>query len=109
MTDTRADFTAALRQLADWFDANPQCPTGGNERFLLPLLTNDAVTELAQQNGLEIVAKEGNLSADIKFGPITLHAYGYADFAQHHAASKERNAREWADQNNLELVPRADA
>lgn len=111
MTDTdRAQFTAGLRQFADFLDAHEQYPTPSDQRILLSLLTNDAVTEFAQQHGLNTAADgEGNLSVDLCFGPIVYHAYGYVDFAAHQAAHNERQARNWADRNGLELVAKADA
>lgn len=102
----RAEYTGSLRRFADWLDANPQCPTPGSQKFLLPLNTNAAVREFADQFGLEVAADaEGNLSTDTVFGPITYHAYGYTDFAAHMAADSERRARTWAAKNGLDLVP----
>lgn len=111
MTNTnRAEFTAGLRQFADWLDANPQYPNPSDQRVLLSLLTNDAVTEFAQQHGLDTAADdEGNLSVNLTFGPIVYHAYGYVDFDAHQAAHNERQARYWADRNGLEIVAKADA
>jgi hypothetical protein len=109
MTDTRAQYTAALRQFADWLDANPQYNAPTSQKLLLPLLTNPAVREFADRHGLEVATDaEGNLSAEIAFGPIAYHVYGYVDFAAHVAAKSERDARRWADQNGLDLVTRTD-
>jgi len=106
MTDTdRAAFTAGLRKFADWLDANPQYPTGGSQRILLALHTNQAVEEFAARHGLDTAADaEGNLSADVAFGPITYHAYGYVDFDAHCAADDEKRARRWAAKNGIDLV-----
>lgn len=110
MTDDRAEFTAGLRELADFLDANTQYPAPSDRRLLLCLLTNPAVEEFAARHGLETKAdEEGNLSADMAFGPISYHAYGYVDFEVHQAATAERNARDWADKQGLELVAKADA
>jgi hypothetical protein len=109
MTDDRAAFTAGLRQFADFLDANEQYPVPGDPRLLLCLLTNPAVEEFATRHGLVIAAdEEGNLSADMAFGSISYHAYGYVDFEVHQAATAERNARDWASKQGLELVARGD-
>jgi hypothetical protein len=109
VTDTaRAEFTNALRQLADWLDANPQYPHPTRERVLLPLHTNAAVREFADRFGLGVSADaEGNLSAEIKFGPVAYHVYGYVDFAAHCAADEERRARRWAEKSGMEFVAKA--
>jgi hypothetical protein len=102
----RADFTTGLRQLADWLDANPQVRQPGSERLLISLSTNPAVEEFAAQHGLQTTADdEGNLSADLTFGPITYHAYGYVDFDAHCARNDERRARSWAAEQGLTLTP----
>ncbi|WP_441251177.1 hypothetical protein [Kitasatospora sp. McL0602] len=111
MTDTdRAEFTTGLRQFADWLDANTQYPIPSGQRILLALSTNPAVQEFADRFDLETVADpEGNLSAEITFGPVSYHAYGYTDFDAHWAAARERAARTWAANRGLEFVAKADA
>jgi hypothetical protein len=111
MTDTtRAAFTAGLRQFADWIDANPDVTAPTGQRFLLPLHTNQAVTDFAAEHGLTATADaEGNLSADIEFGPIAYQAYGYTDFNAHRDACNERTARRWAAEKGLELVEKTTA
>ncbi|WP_354402557.1 hypothetical protein [Streptomyces sp. PvR018] len=79
-------------------------PDPGGQRFLLPLSTNPAVEEFAAEHNLTVATDdEGNMSAEVTFGPITFHAYGYVDFAQTVAVSEERNARRWAEKKGLEL------
>jgi len=111
VTDTdRAQFTAGLRQFADFLDAHEQYPVPSRHQILLPLATNPAVEEFAAQHGLEVEAdKEGNLSATLTFGPVTYLAYGYVDFEEHRAATAERDARNWASKQGLEIVAKADA
>lgn len=106
MTDTRAQFIAGLRAFADWLDANPDVEAPRDQRFLLALSINPAVAEFAAQHGLETTADdEGNLSATVTFGPVHYKAYGYTDFAAHCDANAERNARDWADRNGLQIAP----
>lgn len=109
MNDTdRAEFTAGLRQFADWLDTNTEYSLPTGQRFLLSLGTNSAVTEFADRFGLETKADaEGNLSADIPFGPLSYCAYGYVDFDAHIAAEAERRARTWAAAQGLEFVAKA--
>jgi hypothetical protein len=105
MSDARTDYTNALRQFADWLDANPQYDAPASQKLLVPLSTNPAVREFADRHGLEVAMDaEGNLSAEIKFGPIAYHVYGYVDFEAHVAAKSERDARTWAGRNGLEIV-----
>ncbi|MGW2539445.1 hypothetical protein ACWC5I_00855 [Kitasatospora sp. NPDC001574] len=102
----RAAFTASLRQFADWLDTNTQYPHPGEQRFLLCLLTNAAVSEFATRFGLETNADdEGNLSANIEFGPVTYHVYGYVDFDTHYAAAEERAAHAWAARTGMRITP----
>ncbi|MCC9307720.1 hypothetical protein LN042_11530 [Kitasatospora sp. RB6PN24] len=108
MTDTRAQFTTALRQFADWLDANPQYDVPTGQKFLLCLLTNAPVREFAERHGLDVSADaEGNLSTRLNFGPLVYEVYGYVDFTAHLAAAHERNARRWADENGLDIVAKA--
>ncbi|GAA1977270.1 hypothetical protein [Kitasatospora viridis] len=105
----RAQYTAALRQVADWLDANPHCNLPVVQGLHVPLHTNAAVREFAQQLGLETDADaEGNLSINVPFGPINYHAYGYVNFDDHCAATEERNARRWADKNGLQITAGTD-
>ncbi|MFD6113661.1 hypothetical protein ACFWG0_26610 [Streptomyces yangpuensis] len=100
---TRED-AAGLRELANWLDANPDVPFQ-ESRLLLALSTNPAVVEFAERHGWPVAYDdEGNASADRVFGPVTFHAYGYADFAAHLAVHDERQARDWAAKQGLEIV-----
>lgn len=104
----RAQFTAALRAFADWLDANPDVDAPTDQRFLLPLHTNPAVIDFAAEHGLTTTADaEGNLSADIEFGPIAYQAYGYTDFGAHRDACDERTARKWAGEHGMQITPQA--
>lgn len=107
--DLRAEFTAGLRQFADWLDANTDYPVPARNQVLLPLTANPAVEEFAAKFGLSTVAdKEGNLSAEVSFGPVSYLAYGYVDFTAHLAASNEHQARTWAAKHGLQIVTKAD-
>lgn len=110
MDTDRAEYTASLRQFADWLDKHTDYPIPSTRQLLLSLGTNEAVRGFADRFGLEVSADgEGNLSAEIGFGPISYHAYGYTDFTAHCAADSERRARSWADEKGLEFVPKAGA
>ncbi|GAA1164383.1 hypothetical protein F4556_002388 [Kitasatospora gansuensis] len=105
MTDDRTHFLTGMRQFTDWLTANPDCPAPRDERILLFLATNQAVTEFATRYDLDPKADaEGNLSVNLTFGPIVYHVYGYVDFNAHCAASDERQARTWAAGQGLEIV-----
>lgn len=102
----RTAFTAALRQFADWLDANPDIEVPGTERLLAYLPTNSEVERFAAEHGLAVVAdNEGNLSTEIEFGPLRYHAYSYVDFEAHREASDERQARDWADRTGQTITP----
>jgi hypothetical protein len=108
MSDDRTRFTNALRAFADWLDANPDIDEPRGQRFLLPLHTNQAVTEFAAEHGLTTEADaEGNLAAEITFGPVVYQVYGYVDFAAHRDASNERTARDWAEKHGMQITPQA--
>jgi hypothetical protein len=99
-----AQVVAGLRAFAEFLEQHPQVPVS-TQRVQLPLTTNDAVTAFAAEHGLTVnYDDEGNGSCNILFGLITLHAYGYADFAKHCEKNDERNARKWAKNNGLEFV-----
>ena len=109
-TPKRDEYIAGLRRLADWLEQNPDLPAGGAQRVLLPLTTNPAVEEFASVHGLTVkVDEDGNASADIEFGPIVYHAYGYADFAEWCKRQDERRARQWADRNGMVIESREEA
>ncbi|WP_405506471.1 hypothetical protein OG323_06490 [Streptomyces cyaneofuscatus] len=100
----RTEYIAGLRAFADWLENNPTVQGPGGQRLLLALSTNSAVEEFAAQHNLTVVTDdEGNMSAELTFGPITYHAYGYVDFGQHVAAMNERRARRWAEEQGLEI------
>jgi hypothetical protein len=102
----RAEYVAALRAFADWLDANPDVETPGYQRLLLALTTNEAVEEFAQAHGLDVAYDdEGNASADLAFGPIVYHVYGYVDFAAHCERNAERDARAWASKKGMVIQP----
>ncbi|MFD9124928.1 hypothetical protein [Kitasatospora sp. NPDC059571] len=102
----RARLTNAIRDFADWLDANPQVDAPHAPRFLLPLHTNQAVIDFANEHGLETTADaEGNLSAAVTFGPVVYEAYGYVDFDTHRDACDERTARSWADRTGMQITP----
>lgn len=102
----RAAFIAGVREFADWLEANPQITTPLNGRFLLALHTNPAVEAFAAEHDLTVVYDaEGNAATDVTFGPVSYHAYGYVDFAEHCERNNERQARSWADRKGLTLVP----
>lgn len=104
----RDDYIAGLRQVAAWLEKNPDADHPTTDRLLLPLSTNAAVEEFAAAHGLAVeVDSEGNAAANLQFGPITFHAYGYADFKEHLKLHNERLARDWADKNGMVIEPRA--
>lgn len=101
--DERAQYVAGLRGLADWLECSAApIPTG--HRLLLPLHSNPAVEAFAAEHDLEVVYdREGNASADLRFGQIAYHVFGYVDFGKHCERAEERQARAWADRNGLVL------
>lgn len=103
MTD-RNEYIAGLREFADWLEKNPAVETPYGERFLLALTTNPAVEAFATKHGLTVdTDDDGNTSADLHFGPIRYHAYGYADFTAYTAEWDEKRARRWVEKQGLEL------
>lgn len=104
--EARAAYVASLRALADFLEATPSVPPGGAQRLLLSLSTNSAVEAFATQQNLTVAYDaEGNASADMVFGPIAYHAYGYRDFKEHCERADERLARQWAARKGLEIRP----
>lgn len=106
-TDTRAQYLAGLRELATWLEQNPAQELPVSRTFNVPLTTNSAVKDWATNNGMSDAVqydKEGNASVSLRFGPISLHMYGYVDFAEHCERSHERDAREYAEKHGLVLV-----
>jgi hypothetical protein len=102
---SRSEFIAGMHAFADWLEANPEVEPPTNERMLLPLHTNSAVQAFAAEHGLNVDHDdEGNASANLMFGPVVYHAYGYVDFAAHLDASDERHARSWAEKNGLQIT-----
>lgn len=103
----RDTYIAGLRDLADWLEKHPDVELPTTDRLLLPLTTNPALEEFASAHGLTVeVDEDGNASANLKFGPITFHAYGYANFQEHVKQLNERQARSWADKNGMVIEPR---
>lgn len=104
--DERAAFTRDLRRFAAGLDAWHDLPLPYTDTFNVPLSTNEAVETFAGARGLKVAYDtEGNSSAEMSFGTITYHVYGYTDFAAHRKATAERDARRWADQNGMEIRP----
>lgn len=103
----RAELIVGLRALADALEANASMPLPVvNSRWLVPLTTNAAVEEFAAGRGLTVeYDDEGNAGADVPFGPMTYHVYGYIDFAEHCERRAEKDARQWAERNGLEIRP----
>lgn len=103
----RVEYIAALRQIADWLEQHPEAPTPSGDRLLVPLMTNAAVEEFAACHGFTAeVDKDGNASVSLHFGPITFHAYGYADWETWHEQHKEKTARAWADSKGMNIEVR---
>ncbi|MER6350564.1 hypothetical protein ABT186_01605 [Streptomyces sp. NPDC001634] len=107
LNPNRDEYIAGLRELADWLEQHPEYGTPVTSQMLLPLTTNSAVEDFAAAHGLTVeVDDDGNASTDIKFGPISYHAYGYADFNKHVKQLNERRARTWAAKNDMVIQPR---
>lgn len=105
----RGAYVAALRQFADWLEQHPEYGTPTTSQLLLPLTTNSAVEEFAAAHGLAVqIDDDGNASTDVKFGPISYHAYGYEDFAAFCKQNSENQARTWAERNDMVIQPRED-
>src|SRR4051812_28440524 len=103
-----ARFATGLYDLADWLTEHDIPLLGSTERILYPLHTNAAVEDFAARAGLSVVYDdEGNASATATFGPVCFHVYGYADRAATFRRHDERQARQFAAENGLELVPAA--
>jgi len=105
----RDEYVAGLRALADWLEGNEvEVPAFHRQRLLLSLATNADVEQFADKHNATVqFDREGNASCDLSFGPVTYHAYSYADFQLHLSRQEERRARGWADQNGMEIVPAA--
>ncbi|MFK0222840.1 hypothetical protein ACIQWN_32190 [Streptomyces vinaceus] len=102
---SRSEYIEGLRSFADWLEANPEVDAPVDERMLLVLHTNPAVEEFAAEHGLDVAYdREGNASADMAFGPVVFHAYGYVDFASHVEAADELQARSWATKRGLKIT-----
>ncbi|WP_133258170.1 hypothetical protein [Streptomyces sp. V2] len=102
----RAELIAGLRGLADALESDVSLPLPVGQTLHVPLSTNAAVEEFAAERGLTVEYDgEGNASVDIAFGPMTYDAYGYVDFGEHQKRRAERNARDWAERNGLEIRP----
>ncbi|MFD6874496.1 MULTISPECIES: hypothetical protein [unclassified Streptomyces] len=105
MSDDRILLIAGLRALACWLETTPQAPSPGNQRMLLPLHVNSAVEAFAAEHGLTVTHDdEGNASADMRFGPLSYHVYGYRDFDEHCENADARTARRWAARNGLRIT-----
>lgn len=104
----RDAYIAGLREIADWLEQNPDAAFPRYSTDInVPLMDNAKVEEFASAVGAEIGFDEnGNASADIKFGSIVYHAYGYADWDRHIADRSESQARTWADENDMVIQPR---
>ena len=105
--DARARYLAGVRELITWLEQNPTQPLPVSREFNVPVSTNSAVEEWAADNDMSDAVqydKEGNASISLRFGPVTLHVYGYRDFAEHCDRNDGRNAREYAEKHGLVLV-----
>ncbi|MBT2367139.1 hypothetical protein J7E88_17950 [Streptomyces sp. ISL-10] len=103
--DERVQYVAGLRGLADWLERS-DAPVPAGQRLLLPLHSNAAVEIFAAEHDLVVVYDgESNASADLQFGGIVYHAYGYVDFDEHCARANERQAQAWASEHGLVLRP----
>ena len=101
-------LASGLRGLADWLAQHPEHgPYWEMKKYLLPLRTNEAVHEFAGKHGLVVCYEDGNASADLGFGAVVLHAYGYADFGRTCDELDAEKARAYADRHGLALVPAA--
>jgi hypothetical protein len=104
----RDAYIAGLRDLADWLEQHPDADfprysTG----IAVPLRDNGKVEDFAAATGVEVVFdKDGNASADVKFGPLVYHVYGYADWTSWTKAHDEKRARTWADKHGMAIEPR---
>ncbi|WP_425832635.1 hypothetical protein [Streptomyces fractus] len=106
IADQRGEFIAGLRALADFLESTPTIPCASSERLLMPLHTNSAVEEFASVHSLTVqYTKDGNAYADLLFGSVTYHVYGYVDFTAHLARQDETHARTWAKQHGMEIHP----
>ncbi|MFE9432914.1 hypothetical protein [Streptomyces sp. NPDC006640] len=103
---TRDAYIAGLREFADFLEQHPAVRSPDSAYMLLPLTTNAAVDEFAATHDLAPVTDaEGNRSAELTFGPIVYHAYGYVDFAEHVKQGQEKQARTWAEENGMVIEP----
>ncbi|MFE6488808.1 hypothetical protein ACFVGN_38570 [Streptomyces sp. NPDC057757] len=104
ITEQRRKSIEGLRALADFLESNPSLPVPSSQHLNVPLMTNAPVEEFAAAQGLDVeYDDEGNASADVKFGPLTYHVYGYTDFDAHCELDAERRAKSWAKRKGLEL------
>jgi hypothetical protein len=83
--DNRVEFTAALRELADFLDAHPAVPAPA-----YPSLTihadgeteaerADHVRQLADALGASVTESATSYRAELTFGPLTFSAYASTD------------------------------
>lgn len=102
----RFEYVAGLRALADWLEQTPTAPVPTTDQVLLPLLTNDAVAQFAGVHQLDVETdSDGNTCCRRHFGPLSIHAYGYADFTTFRDRVDERTARQWAARQGLTIQP----
>lgn len=103
-----ARFATGLYDLADWLTEH-DIPVY-DKQILHSLHSNAAVEEFAAGLGLTVIYDaEGNASTTIDFGPVSFQAYGFVDFATTRRRLDEREARRFAADHGLELVPAAGA
>lgn len=106
----RTAFAAGLRSFADWLEQHPDELMPVGQRMLMPLQTNGAVVAFAARHGIPVTFDdEGNARADLSFGGVGYHVYGYVDFDAHVARRQAGDALEWAEQHGLELRPKRTA
>jgi hypothetical protein len=104
---TRDEYITGLHQLADWLTLNPTAPYPEyNDRVLLSLTTNTALQSFADEFDLPVATDaDGNTSAELHFGTLTYHAYGYADFSAHQETQAAESAEAWAQRSGHQIIP----
>lgn len=100
-------FVDGLVELAGWLETRPDAVPVYSNRILLALHTNGAVEDFAARHGFEVAYSdpEGNASANIQFGAITFHVYGYFDWDEHCERAERRDAEAYAAKHGMTLVP----
>lgn len=71
----RADYTIALRELADWLDANPNAPIPTTNVLYAHVGTPVTVEAIASLLGLPAYRHDDVISTGAAFGPILYDAF----------------------------------